>query len=75
MTKINFDKMEVETKNILSETKNYKKLGRKKLSENEKRTEKISVYLTKEQKEQVVKNAHLNFMGISDYILQRVLNG
>lgn len=75
---IDFNKLDTKPRNILTDIKaekQYKKLGRKPLPEENKRSEKVAVYLTKEQKEQIVKQAHLNFMNVSDYILQKVLNG
>lgn len=73
---INFDKMDTENKRIFEETKpTSKKLGRKPLSDDQKRSEKISVYITKEQKEKIIKMAHENYLNISDFILQKVLNG
>jgi hypothetical protein len=48
---INFENINVESKNVLSsQQKEYKQMGRKPKNEEDKKTEKICIYLTKTEK-------------------------
>lgn len=71
---INFENINVESKNVLSsQTKEYKQMGRKPKNEEDKKTEKICIYLTKTEKEIITKKSYENYMDISAYCKNKLL--
>lgn len=72
---INFDKVNAESKDILkAQPKAYKQLGRKPKPAEERKTERICIYLTKAQKEAIENKARLEYLQPSDYLLKRGLS-
>ena len=77
---IDFKSLNTESNNILSSPaisvevkKEYKPLGRKPKKEEDKKTEKVCIYLTKEEKELLVKKSYENYMDISAFCKTRIL--
>jgi len=71
---INFENINVESKNVLSsQPKEYKQMGRKPKNEKDKKTEKICIYLTKTEKEIITKKSYENYMDISAYCKNKLL--
>lgn len=76
---IDFKSLNIESNNILSSSNNievkkeYKQLGRKPKKEEDKKTEKVCIYLTKEEKELLVKKSYENYMDISSFCKLRIL--
>lgn len=71
---INFENINVESKNVLSsQQKEYKQMGRKPKNEEDKKTEKICIYLTKTEKEIITKKSYENYMDISAYCKNKLL--
>ena len=76
---IDFKSLNTESNNILSSSNNievkkeYKQLGRKPKKEEDKKTEKVCIYLTKEEKELLVKKSYENYMDISSFCKLRIL--
>lgn len=76
---IDFKSLNTESNNILSSSNNievkkeYKQLGRKPKKEEDKKTEKVCVYLTKEEKELLIKKSYENYMDISTFCKTRIL--
>lgn len=76
---IDFKSLNTESNNILSSSNNievkkeYKQLGRKPKKEEDKKTEKVCIYLTKEEKEILVKKSYENYMDISSFCKLRIL--
>ena len=71
---INFENINVESKNVLSsQPKEYKQMGRKPKNEEDKKTEKICIYLTKTEKEIITKKSYENYMDISAYCKNKLL--
>lgn len=72
---IDFSNINVENKNVLSSQsqKEYKQMGRKPKKEEDKKTEKICIYLTKTEKEIITKKSYENYMDISAYCKNKLL--
>lgn len=75
---IDFKSLNTESNNILSASTNevkkeYKQLGRKPKKDEDKKTEKVCVYLTKEEKELLIKKSYENYMDISTFCKTRIL--
>lgn len=74
---IDFSQLDKANKDILVDTtaKVQNTRGAKKKAPEQKRTEKISIYMTTEQKEIITKKAYGNYQSISNYLLGQALNG
>lgn len=75
---IDFKSLNTESNNILSASTNevkkeYKQLGRKPKKDEDKKTEKVCVYLTKEEKELLIRKSYENYMDISTFCKTRIL--
>lgn len=69
---IDFSKMNVQSKEILSSKET--KIGRKKLSEEVKKSEKINLYLTPSQKQQIERMAFEHYQTLSQFIISKVFS-
>lgn len=70
---IDFSNITMEDKDLLESNKVYKKMGRKPKKEEDKKTEKVCIYLTKEEKELLTKKSYDNYMDISSFCKLRIL--
>lgn len=73
---IDFEKMNTESRNILGGgNKKTNKVGRKPLNDEDKKSEKITIYLTKSEREIFENKASADNRKLNDFIVQKVLNG
>lgn len=70
---IDFSNITMEDKDLLESNKVYKKMGRKPKKEEDKKTEKVCIYLTKEEKELLIKKSYNNYMDISSFCKLKIL--
>ena len=70
---IDFSNITMEDKDLLESNKVYKKMGRKPKKEEDKKTEKVCIYLTKEEKKLLTNKSYDNHMDISSFCKLRIL--
>lgn len=69
---INFDKVNPESRDILKE---HVKMGRKPKPKDELKSEKITINLTKEEKEIIEAKARAVYMPVGRYVVMQALKG